>query len=324
MSKFKFFRFIGKYISLSTFRKVLEFFRFYVGGLLHRLDEHHVFLSGGGIAFSLLLSVIPFVLIIFAVLGNIIDVSTIEVQVNTLIDTMIPYAEAAAYTKRFILSRIPEVIEYKTLAGYLGAFGLFFTSTWLFSSMRTILNQIFGVSKEKNAFIGLLRDFGMVLLLLVFVSLLTFILPTVNIIVNAADRIQLLEPFRISQLSDWLFSTVSIILIYLLFLLSYYFIPYERLGKRVPAVAALWATILWEVMRNLFGYYVTDFLSVNRVYEAFVLIAVVIFWIFYSSVLFVIGAEIGQLYRERRILKYGTNGSKPILKNNSKELTTSL
>ncbi|MFC2133481.1 YihY/virulence factor BrkB family protein [Bacteroidota bacterium] len=310
MSKFKLFRLIGKYLSLSALRKFFEFNRFYISGLLHRLDEHHVFLSGGGIAFSLLISVIPFVLIIFAVLGNIIDVSTVEAQVNTLIDTIIPYPEAAAYTKRFILSRIPEVIEYKTLAGYLGAFGLFFTSTWLFSSMRTILNRIFGVTKERNAFIGLLRDFGMVLLLLVFVSLLTFILPIINIIVNAADRIQLLEPFRISQLSDTLFSIISVGLIFALFLVSYYFIPYEKLGRRVPAVSALWATILWELMRNLFGYYVSDFLSVNKVYEAFLLIVIVIFWIFYSSVLFVIGAEIGQLYRERRMLLNGRNGFK--------------
>lgn len=317
MSKFKLFRLIGKYISLSTFRKILEFFKFYVGGLLHRLDQHHVFLSGGGIAFSLLLSVIPFVLIIFSVLGNIIDVATVEEQVNTLINTIIPYAEAADYSKRFILSRIPEVIEYKTLAGYLGAFGLFFTSTWLFSSMRTSLNQIFGVTRERNAFIGLLRDLGMVLLLLVFVSLLTFILPTINIIVSAADRIQLLEPFRISQLSDTLFSIVSIGLIFVLFFMSYYFIPYEKLGKKVPVIAALWATILWELMRKFFGYYVSDFLSVNKVYEAFLLIVVIIFWIFYSSVLFIIGAEIGQLYRERIQQKNGTNGSISVGKNST-------
>ncbi len=299
MSKFKLLRIIRKYISSSTFRKVVDFFKYYFGGLYDRLDEHHVFLSGGGIAFSLILSVIPFILIIFSVLGSIIDVTTVEAQVNTLIDAIIPYQEAATYTKRFILKRIPEVIEYKTLAGYIGALGLLFTSSWLFSSMRTILNKIFGVSEEKHALIGLLRDFGMVLFLFVFVSLLIFILPAVNIFLDTADKIKLLEPYQFTEINDFLFSVVSLGLIFILFFVFYYFIPYEKLGKRVPALSALWATLLWEIMRNIFGYYTSRFLSVNQVYGAFILVVVVIFWIFYSSVLFIIGAEIGQLYRER-------------------------
>lgn len=309
MSKFRFFRLIGRWISLSTFRKFLEFFKFYFGQLFKRLDEHHVFLSGGGVAFSLMLSVIPFILIIFSVLGNIIDIATVEQQVNTLIDTIIPYADAAAYVKKFILSRIPEVIEYKTLAGYIGIFGLLFTSTWIFSSMRTILNKIFGVTDDKGALLAFVRDAGMVLLLLFFVSLLTFVLPMLNIVIGAADKIKLLEPFQLSDFSDVVLSVVSLLLIFTLFYMSYYFIPYEKLGKRVPAIGAIWATVLWELMRKIFGYYVHHFLSANKIYGAFILIAVVIFWIFYSSVLFIIGAEIAQLYRERKNLLNGTNSS---------------
>jgi uncharacterized BrkB/YihY/UPF0761 family membrane protein len=61
----------------------------------------------------------------------------------------------------------------------------------------------------------------------------------------------------------------------------------------------LWATILWEVARLVFGYYVQTFLQSNKFYEAFLLILVLLFWLFYASILFIIGAEIAQLYRER-------------------------
>ena len=80
-------------------------------------------------------------------------------------------------------------------------------------------------------------------------------------------------------------------------------IPYEKLGKRVPVVAAFWATLLWEIAKRIFGYYVSDFLTINKIYGAFILIAVILFWIFYSSCLFVLGAEIGQLFRERWKIK---------------------
>jgi membrane protein len=64
-------------------------------------------------------------------------------------------------------------------------------------------------------------------------------------------------------------------------------------------VGALWATVLWELARIVFGYYVQAFLQSNKFYEAFLLIIVLLFWLFYASILFVIGAEIAQLYRER-------------------------
>ncbi|MBL1214415.1 MAG: YihY/virulence factor BrkB family protein [Ignavibacteriae bacterium] len=301
--KFKFFRWVTKFFPVSVLKRVFGFFDHYFIGMAQRIDKNHVFLSAAAIAFSLVLSMIPMVLMMFAVLGNIIEPGNVEDQVNKLIDTLIPYPQFAAYTKKFILSRIPEVIEFKTLAGYLGAFGLLFTSTWLFSTMRTVLNKTFGVSEEKSAWIGLLRDFGMVLLLIIFILLSTFILPISNIIISAADEIEVLKVFQISGLADTLFSILSPIIIFLLFLVFYYLIPYEKLGRKVPIVSAFWATVLWEAARSIFGYYVRNFLVLNKVYGAFVLIIVVMFWIFYSSILFIIGAEIGQLFRERRMLR---------------------
>ncbi|MFA8344440.1 MAG: YhjD/YihY/BrkB family envelope integrity protein, partial [Rhodothermaceae bacterium] len=173
-------------------------------------------------------------------------------------------------------------------------------------------NGIFGVSKDKGAFIGILRDFGMVILLIVFLLLSNVILPGLNILFDFADNIDFLKSFQISEFLNFVFSFFSFVIIFVLFYVFYTLIPYEKLGRKVPAVAALWATILWEGMRSIFGYYVTNFLSTNKLYGAFLLIAVVAFWIFYSSVLFVLGAEIGQLYRERceaRSKKKGDNVS---------------
>lgn len=299
MSKYKILRKISQFITVTSFRRMLEFVNHYIGGTWKRIDENHLFLAGAGIAYTLVISMIPFVMIIFAVVGNFVSIDQLESSLIKLIDTVIPYPEYADYTKRVILSRIPGVIEYKTFAGYVGTLGLLFTSTWLFSSMRTVLNRIFGVSKDKGAFIGILRDFGMVVLLIFFLLLSNVLLPGLNILFDFAENIEFLKSFRISEFLNFVFSFFSFVIIFVLFYIFYYLIPYEKLGKKVPAVAALWATILWEGMRSVFGYYVSNFLSTNKLYGAFLLIAVVAFWLFYSAVLFVLGAEIGQLYRER-------------------------
>jgi membrane protein len=269
------------------------------------MEKNHLFLSGAGIAYSIIISIIPLVLLVFSVLGNIIDVASIEEQVNTAINELIPYAGSATYMKNFILSRIPEVVKYKSLAGGIGLLGLFFTSTWLFSSMRTILNKIFKVDDTKGAIIGLLRDFGMVLLVLVFVLLSTYLLPTINFFVSLTDEIKILKPFGLGTVISKIVPYLSMLLMFLMFYLFYTFIPYVKLHYKVPIASALWATILWETVRLLFEYYVTNFLALNKLYGTFLFFAVVMFWIFYASIIFLVGAEIGQLYRERRDARRG-------------------
>ena len=51
---------------------------------------------------------------------------------------------------------------------------------------------------------------------------------------------------------------------------------------------------------KFFGYYITNFATLKNIYGAYVFLIVGIFWIYYPSAIFIIAAEIGQLFRERR------------------------
>ena len=304
MLKFSIFRKIGSFISLSTVKRIFEFVDYYIIGLIKRMDKHNLFFAGAGISFSLFLGMIPFILLIFSLLGNIFDQTVIQEQISNLIDQIIPYPAYANYIKRVISSRLPEVIEYKTMAFYVGIGGLIFTSTWIFSSVRTTLNEIFDVKVERSFIYGLIRDIFMVILLVFLVSLSTFVIPAVNIIYDLTKNTELLQSYVLSSLWNTLVYISSLILMFGLFFAMYYLIPYEQLGKRVAALSAFWATLLWEVARIIFGYYVNNILRTNPFYGAFVLIIAILFWVYYSACLFIVGAEIGQLYREKRILPF--------------------
>jgi len=165
--------------------------------------------------------------------------------------------------------------------------------------MRTILNSIFGSSEDKGFLIGLIRDFGMVLLIIAMVLVSTFVLPSMNVFIKVTEEIELLKNFRVDEVIHTLFSFTSFLVVLLLFFLFYSLIPYAKLNKKVTFVGAFWATVLWELARIVFAYYVQTFLQSNRFYEAFLLVVVLLFWLFYASILFIIGAEIAQLYRER-------------------------
>jgi len=299
MSSFKILKKSGSILGVNRLRKITEFNKHYLRGLAKGINEHHLFLSGGGIAFSLMLSIIPFLLLLISILVNFVDFSVLSFQINKLIDTLIPYPDAANYVKHFLKSRTTEVLEYNTLSTYIGGFALFFTSTWLFSSLTTVLNEIFDVKDDKSLLVALLRDFGLVILFIVLILLSTVALPFLNFVISLSDKIEVLSKFKLSDFNDVLFWAISMFVIFTIFYLSYYLIPHEKLGKKVPAVGALWATVLWESARVIFGYYVRHFLSVSKTYGAFILIMIILFWLFYSSMILIIGAEIAQLYRER-------------------------
>lgn len=198
------------------------------------------------------------------------------------------------------MSRVPEVIQYKTIAGYVGAFGLLFISSGLFSSLRTILNSIYHFTEDKHLLIGKLRDFGMVLLLVVFLLLSIVVFPAMNILTELALESEILQMFKLTPLVQLILYIGSPLIILSMFYIFYKLIPYAKLGKRIPLVSAITATFFWEIARQLFGYYITHFATLNRIYGTYALLVIVAFWIYYSSILFIIGAEIGQLYRERR------------------------
>ncbi|MCX7797693.1 MAG: YihY/virulence factor BrkB family protein [Melioribacter sp.] len=290
---------IKKFVCNFNLKKILNFISYYISGILKRVDEHNLFLAGAGIAYSLFLSLIPLILFIFSLLGNIFDTSTLQNIINQIIDTLIPYPDYAQYAKKIIETRLPQAIEYKNIAGYLGFFGLLLTSTWIFSSMRTILNQIYHTKISKNALIGLARDIGMVLLLVIFISVSTLIFPIINIFFEIAIKSPVLYIAKLSEVWNTFVWLASLFIMLILFFMLYYLIPYEKLPKKVAFISALSTTLLWELARKFFGYYVQNFLGKNPFYGAFVLIIVILLWVFYSSCIFILGAEIGQLYREK-------------------------
>ena len=85
-----------------------------------------------------------------------------------------------------------------------------------------------------------------------------------------------------------------------MFFILYNLIPNKRLGFKTPAVGAFWATLLWVIAKEIFGYYITHLASLKKIYGTYMLFAVITFWLYYSSIVFLIGAQIAQLYRMRK------------------------
>ncbi|GAB4374476.1 MAG: YihY/virulence factor BrkB family protein [Calditrichia bacterium] len=288
----------------GVYLKLKQCLRYYLTGLYHRLDDHHVFLMGGGLTFSLFTCLLPLVLIIFYLMGILVDSPRISEKIVALIDLLMPYQKSSDVLKGIILSRINEFRIFKTLSGIIGGIGIFFAASGLFSTLRTILNSIFRVDRGKSMVVGKLRDFGMVIFIVLFLFIMYALLPAVDILISLINKIPFLNLPQIEivtkQMASTAVSLFSFVIVFFLFFSLYYLIPYEKLSRKVVGLSALFAAVFWSIAKELYGIYVVHAANLNRIYGAYVFIVVSAFWIYYSSVIFIIGAEIGQLYRENR------------------------
>ena len=191
------FRKVRFYLHLvPTWHWFIKFVKHYFGGLYDRTDRHHLFLLSGGLAFSLFVCIIPMTLIIFWLLGKFLNSVEVEMQINTLIDTIIPYSTYAQFVKDVIFERVQEVVEYRNIAGWVGIIGLFFAASGFASSLRTILNKVNGTDIDINIFLGKLRDFLVIIIIVLVFLALILTLPILDFLISFAQSTPYLQVFN--------------------------------------------------------------------------------------------------------------------------------
>jgi YihY family inner membrane protein len=274
--------------------------RYYAGGLYRKSDEIPVFVLASGLAFTLLLSTVPLVLIAVFVLGTVLDLGAVQQQMHLMVRTVVPYELHAEYLSGVLMRRVDELVQHRHVYGIAGGIGLLAVASGLFGTMRTILNEVFKVQRRRHMVVNRLRDAAMVLLVLCFLLVSVAVAPLMEAFMGTAEASRWLEPLRLGAAGGTLYTGLSSCLLFLASATLYALLPDERPGRNVPVVSALWATALWEVAALVFGYYIGQVANIRRVYGASALAAALAMWIYYASLVFVVAALLGQLYRERR------------------------
>lgn len=286
----------------NKFESFWNWLKYYVVNIYEKMDHHHAFIFASGMTYNILLCIIPMVLITFSVLGSILESQELLIQISLMIDDVIPISDYADKIKEILFERIGEFIKYRTVVGTLGIIGLLFTASSLFSTLRTILNNIYGIEKGKHILIAKVRDIGMVFLTLVFFLLVILINPLLQIFKGLLGQIKFIENLDLTILERYLIQYLPLILTFLMMLLIYSLIPYRKMKKRVYFISALWATILFQIAQGGFTYYVTNIANYTKIYGNIAFIIVTALWLYIISLIFILSAIIGQTFREKHDL----------------------
>ena len=205
-------------------------------------------------------------------------------------------------TMDLILTVISEVMIFSKgrLIAIIGVIVILFLSTNIMAVILKGLNRAYDVEETRNfvytrilAFVMLLVNFLVLFLsinLIVFGKLLIHLSITYfNMPLHVADLLLLLR---------W---PVAFAALFLMAFLCYYILPDLKGNEKFKMKSAIWGTlffcIFWLVGSWGFSIYVNNLGTYNMVYGTIGAFAVLMMWLYYTSILILIGAEINsQVY----------------------------
>ncbi len=258
---------------------------------LKKFDGDHGFFLSSGITFNLLICLIPVSLLLLAIVGTYLY-SDREVlnHIRRYFENAVPSLDPR------IMRNILRIIRDRKIVGILGIGGLIWTSTWVFSSLRTALNIIFRVEKDRGILRGKAIDLLMILLAGIF--LLMSMIFTSGITFIQSYR---LGPFLTlgPSLRFILKYIIPFFFTFWMCFLIYKIIPNRKIQFKTALQAALFTSLLWEVSKQLFGWYVQHLGRFSMVYGSLSTLAIFFLWIYYSSAILLLGGEVAFLLEKR-------------------------
>ena len=222
--------------------------------------EDNIFFLAGGIAFNILLAVVPFVLLFASGLGYLLNQSaeTSSAEINDVVYRFLPPSPAGEQLGKILV----DIIKSRQAIGLYSVIGFIWFSTRLFGSLRSVLAQIFDIDSDRGIVAGKIFDIQITIvssLLLVFYTALNTYLALATtrgmVILGELglrkDMMGSIE-YQIGQLIAFLF-------IALMFFALYKFLPNRKIRWQTALIASLFTSFLLELAKRVFGAYVQSF-----------------------------------------------------------------
>ncbi|NWF94252.1 MAG: YihY/virulence factor BrkB family protein [Syntrophaceae bacterium] len=264
-------------------REILNKFLFFWGAL-KKFDSDHGFFLSAGITFNLLICLVPLILLLLAIVGNYLysDRQVLN-HIRHYLESVAPSLDPR------IMRNILKVIQGRKIVGVLGIGGLIWSSTWVFSSLRTALNMVFQVEKGR----GILRAKAVDLLMIFLAGLFHIASMTLTSAFTVVRKYRFSAGVDPNPVLQWMLKyVVPFFFTFGMFFLIYKIVPDRKIRLKSAFQAALFTSLLWEVAKQLFGWYVLHLGRFSAVYGSLGTLAIFFLWVYYSSAILLLGGEV--------------------------------
>src|SRR5690606_6609009 len=202
----------------------------------------------------------------------------------------------------FTRDTVGQIVGQRTGIGIAGILLLVWVSTRLIGSLRSALRAVFNIREDRGIVAGKIFDAKMVVVagsLFVANTGVTIALEAVQ--TYGLELLGLTDSGEVVALQAIYAQLLAYGFIFLMFALIYRYLPARRVPWRIALVAATFTAVVFELLKSVFAWYVANMADYTSAYGTLTTAILLVFWIYYSSVVFVLGGEVGQVYELYRI-----------------------
>lgn len=279
----------------------LDIWRDYARRLYDGFASDNGFFLAGGVAFSLLLALVPFVLLLVVGLSFALGRQP-EQAMETVVELTQRFLPPNAFEASAVLrTMVDDVLRTRGAVGIGAAIGFIWTSTRLFGSLRAVLAIVLDRS-DRGIVAGKLFDVVAALASTVLVVLWAVVSSYLALVGERGSAWLTAAGVRVDAIGVLGYASgraLGAALLVLLFYAVYRGLPPRRPSRDAALLAATSAAVGFEIARHLYGL-VLGYVSPGTLYTGTIAVIVsVVFWMYYGAVLFVLGAEVLQAHELR-------------------------
>jgi membrane protein len=246
------------------------------------------------IAYYALLSLFPFLLLVFSLLGSITEDDNDRIAVLTFVFRYFPTKLDFANNQLLALS------ETSVRLGVAGGLALIWASLGVFGAITSAVNEAWGVERQRSFWKHRMVSFLMLVAagLVMIVALL--LVSAVEVAQASAFGVMLGRFHWLAVLRTLTFDYLATVLLTLGVGLVYYFIPNAKTRFRDVWVGAVLTGVLWRAAFSGFAWYIARNKSMTMIHGSIAAVVVFLLWVYVSSIILMYGVEFTAAYARLR------------------------
>jgi membrane protein len=246
------------------------------------------------IAYYALLSLFPFFLLVFSIIGSITSDEP-----------------SRAAVMRFVLRYFPKQIDFVSTQldalqqttiqlSVAGSLLLIWAAMGFFGAITSAINHAWGVEKQPNYFKHKLISFVMLVTAGLLLAVGLLLVSAINVaearwfagVIARTPQLLVLQSLAVKWASTILF----ILIVGLIF----YFVPNAKVRFKDVWVGAVLTGLLWRGALTGFSYYIRDLSRYKLIHGSVAVVVVFLVWVYISAVILLYGVEVTAAYARLR------------------------
>jgi len=250
----------------------------YLVFLWKRCQQDNIKVPAGHLAYVTLLSIVPFLAVIFYMLSAFPMFS----ELNKIMEDLI-YNNFVPTSGNAIKDHVSGFIENTKQMSMMGIGSLIVIALLLISTIDQTINRIWRCTNKRS----IVQAFTIYWTIL---SLGPIILG--SSIALSSYLFSIVQDQGFLSIGQQLLSFMPFVIAWLAFTGVYTLVPNQRVSFRYSAMGGLVASMLLNFGTDLFGLYITNFPTQQLIYGALAVIPILFVWIYFNWLIVLFGAEV--------------------------------